>query len=360
MRFVLCYFISAISVLAQSTPVSSAVSALASSNAVSSFAFGPQKFDRSHGSPVPQEVTFTVPALVDGPFTIIVQNGHGHSRVDSGLISLNGTVLVDDQSFPKDTFQAPVTLASDNTLEIELNGTDDGEITVSIVGYSYAFSSDYASLPLVTTPGSDDIDWRAKGAVTGVVNEGSCHADWAFSATGVVEGFTAINTGTLPHLSAQQLIDCTPPASKCADASPARALTNVIAKQSGEMASTASYPYTAKVGKCKAFSSPAATISGLTRSSDEGGLANQLESQPVSVVFNGNFLSSYVSGVVNPASCGTEPPQYQAGLVVGSISSPSAYWIIRTSLGTTFGSAGYVYIAKGTNCGIGNYAITAH
>lgn len=220
------------------------------------------------------------------------------------------------------------------------------------------FTTDYDRLTVLPALAGNggDVDWRSKGAVTPVKNEGSCDASWAFAVTGMVEANHVIHGGQLFALSEQELLDCTGSQSGCSGGSPIAALRTVIAK--GGLAKTSSYPYTARQGVCKAVT-PVATIPGAGRvpPGDELSLQNYVARGPVLALVNASAAFDNYKGGIFSGPCSANDPM-QAVLIVGYTTGGGGYWIVKNSRGTSWGAQGYIYMARAKDlCGIADYAI---
>jgi len=212
------------------------------------------------------------------------------------------------------------------------------------------------------TPSS--IDWRNKGAVTYVKDQGQCGSCWTFSATGAVEGAWAISKGQLIDLSEEQLVECAgiKYGSMGCNGGEMDGAFKYITEQ-GQCA-LSSYPYTSGNGKsvsCKSCSS-VAHISSCSdvKPNDQISLKGAVSRQPVSIAISADtkLFQSYSSGVITSTSCYTSLDH--GVLIVGyGTENGIDYWNVKNSWSTTWGDQGYVKIARSdsTNdagiCGIG-------
>jgi C1A family cysteine protease len=53
------------------------------------------------------------------------------------------------------------------------------------------------------------VDWRVKGVISDVINQGYCGACWAHSVLETIASLQAVRTRKLEKLSVQQMLDCT-------------------------------------------------------------------------------------------------------------------------------------------------------
>ncbi|KAF2070600.1 hypothetical protein CYY_008076 [Polysphondylium violaceum] len=209
------------------------------------------------------------------------------------------------------------------------------------------------------------LDWRVRGAVSHVKDQGRCGSCWSFSTSGAIEGANFISTGKMTTLSEQQLIDCSKKYGNHGCNGGLMEPTFQYVIDAGGIMTEESYPYTAKDTSSCLFSkkSAAATMSAIgnvTRMS-ENSLLQAVQDAPIAVAIDAGQRSFqlYKSGVYVEPACSSRRLNH-AVLLVGygqDQSSNSDYWIVKNSWATTWGNEGYIFMSKGSNmCGISTMA----
>jgi len=229
-------------------------------------------------------------------------------------------------------------------------------------------TADYSKLDLTATPTS--WDWRTKGVVNPIQNQGQCGSCWTFSTIAVIESAYAIKTGKLQKLSEQEIVDCSHGCvledgqqvcnQGCNGGWMWSALTDAISWKGEELETD--YPYTAETGTCKR--NAAKTLDPLSNYTCLSGpkLANETEmaaflvaNGPLSIAMDAGILQSYTSGIIDPTAGECSKTSLDHAIVIvgfGTLNGKD-FWIVRNSWGESWGEQGYFRIIRGKGaCGL--------
>jgi C1A family cysteine protease len=212
-----------------------------------------------------------------------------------------------------------------------------------------------ASKFLAATP-VNDIDWRTKGGVSPVKDQGQCGSCWAFSTIAFLESQSLIKNQKAVTYSEQQLVDCDHNGDQGCNGGLMQTAFQYI--QTAGIEADSAYPYRARDQTC-AYKK-ASVIATVTDVHCYENVSNaQMQTYlttigPLSIAVDADAFQMYDSGVLDCTGS-----QLDHGVLLVGFTADT--WIIKNSWGKNWGEAGFVRVknTKGHNCAVGAYIATA-
>jgi len=199
---------------------------------------------------------------------------------------------------------------------------------------------------------ASSIDWRAKGAVTYVKNQGQCGSCWSFSATGGIEGQWFLAGHTLVAVSEQELVSCDTTDDGCNGGLMDNAFAWLVSAQGGNIVTESSYPYVSGGGNVPACALPKTVGANIVGHEDLPQSETQMAtwmttSGPISIGVDATSWQTYMGGIMT--NCISSQVDHGVLAVGFDNTNSPPYWIVKNSWGASWGESGYIRIQKGTD-----------
>ncbi|KAH0786230.1 Clan CA, family C1, cathepsin L-like cysteine peptidase [Histomonas meleagridis] len=205
------------------------------------------------------------------------------------------------------------------------------------------------------------VDWREKGIVQEIRDQGMCGSCWAFSAVAAQESQWALVKGEVLHLSEQNLVDCMWNCENCEGGWPDAATNQVISDQGGKWMLDSDYPYKGKYSS-ECYYDESKAVSQTTRllyavmcnetdmavkCAEYGVLSACIEAGDIEFEY-------YTSGIYKNDNCSPWGLDHAIDIVGYGTEEGTDYWLVRNSYGTSWGLDGYIKMIRNYdgNCGI--------
>jgi cathepsin L len=203
-----------------------------------------------------------------------------------------------------------------------------------------------------------NVDWRTKGVVSAVKDQGGCGSCWTFSTAEEIESAYALKTKNLLVLSEQQILDCTPNPNDCGGTGGCGGGTVELAVARimvmGGLTQEKDYPYVSGDGsnyQCDMSKfKPAVKVTNFVDlpSNQVGPILQYVGTTgPLSISVDASSWSGYESGVFDGCDMSAPDIDHAVQLVgFGTDASAGDYWLVRNSWGGDYGEDGYIRLRR--------------
>jgi len=215
----------------------------------------------------------------------------------------------------------------------------------------------------------ESVDWRDKGVLSPVKNQGNCGSCWAHAVIEQLESYLALATGNLTTLSVQELVSCMPNVLECGGTGGCFGATCEMAYQwiqSFGLVTEATMPYqsgtSGVTGECQLDVANMERVGWLRGyetlvRNDQASVMSHLASKgPLAIALDASVFHQYEGGVFQECDYDKNIEINHGVQLVGYGSNPEdgAYWIIRNSWGESWGEGGFIRLRRddSAKCGI--------